>query len=139
MHTHLAEIVAEPRLKETPYGLGQRLPTTSQGANLRLQTGTYLGSLAASTLCLDALLFFLFFFWLDLPLNQWPYLIGKRFRLNWLFLIPTRGISFKGSGRCQLNTWLRHAHDHVRHSVCFLFVPIIRLVDGQFGLKQGRL
>jgi hypothetical protein len=35
-----------------------------------------------------------------------------------------------------LNLRFRHTHHLLRHLVGFLLAPIVRLVDGQFGLKR---
>jgi hypothetical protein len=122
-----AEIVTETWFKEGAGGFGQGPAAALQRLYAGCQTWSHGWGLAGGRFGLKRLLFLLF--WLDLLLHQRRDLPGQRFGLQGFFFIPTRGISGKGSGRFQLNGRLRHAHHHIRHSVSFLLVAIVRLVD----------
>jgi hypothetical protein len=107
MDTHLAEILPETRLEEGTSGRSQRLP---RGTKYGMDQRRRLASGNTPRLSRHRNLFFL---------------AGR-----------TQGPTRRTSCTLSLNSRLRHPHDHICHTISFLFIGIAGLTDGQFWLEK---
>jgi hypothetical protein len=109
MDTNLAKILPETRLEEGTSGRSQRLP---RGTKYGMDQRRRLASGNTPRLSRHRNLFFL---------------AGR-----------TQGPTRRTSCTLSLNSWLRHPHDHICHTIGFLLIGIAGLADGQLGLEKER-
>jgi hypothetical protein len=135
VHTHLAEIAAEPRLKEGASGLRHSPTTAPQGLAQGSNRGDF-RCFDGFSFCLNVFFFlflflflflfsFQFFVLLNLPLNEWGYLTNK-----WLGLSQFLFLFVRLAGMLRL----RHPHNLRGHVVGFPLINVIYRTDSQLGL-----